>query len=120
MKLFSLIVASGVTALSAAPALAGPYVSTKTEFKGTDADYSSTVNQARLGYDWKMGDFTPYVELGGGLKSPDGGESDTFTAAELGTSIKLTQQLSAKLKAEVLSFDDKDSWKVELSTKYRF
>ena len=53
----------------AAPALAGPYVSTKSELKFSDANYKEAVNQARLGYDWKVGALKPYVELGGGAKT---------------------------------------------------
>lgn len=103
-----------------APALAGPYVMTKSELKFSDANYKEAVNQARLGYDWKVGALKPYVELGGGAKTPDGGASKGFTAAEIGTGIKLTDELSAKLKAEATQTSGKTSWKAELSTKYRF
>ena len=104
----------------AAPALAGPYVSTKSEFKFSDDNYKEAVNQARVGYDWKVGIAKPYVELGGGAKTPDGGSSTGFTAAEIGTGIKITSQLSAKLKAEATQAKSKTSRKAELSTKYRF
>jgi len=103
-----------------APALAGPYVMTKSEFKGSDSTYKETVNQARLGYDWKVGKLAPYVEIGGGAKAPDGLAIDGFVAAEVGTGIKLTDKLSAKAKFEALSFESKTDWKVEVGTKYRF
>ena len=104
----------------AAPALAGPYVSTKSEIKFSDANYKEAVNQARLGYDWKVGALKPYVELGGGAKTPDAGASKGFTAAEIGSALKLTEQLSAKAKAEFINLSDKTDWKVEVSTKYKF
>jgi hypothetical protein len=104
----------------AAPALAGPYVMTKSDFKGSDSSYKEAVNQARLGYDWKVGKVTPYVELGGGAKAPDGASVDGFVAAEVGAGLKLTDKLSAKAKFEALSFDTKTDWKVEVGTKYRF
>jgi hypothetical protein len=103
-----------------APALAGPYVMTKSEFKGSDNNYSGMQNQARLGYSTKTGALTPYVELGGGGKTSDGGDTDGFIAAEVGTGIKLTDKLSAKAKFEALSFDTKTDWKVEVGTKYKF
>ena len=62
-----------------APALAGPYVMTKSELKFSDANYKEAVNQARLGYDWKVGALKPYVELGGGAKTPDGGSSRVYS-----------------------------------------
>ena len=103
-----------------APALAGPYVSTKSEFKGSNQDYKEAVNQARLGYDWKVGVLSPYVEAGGGVKTPDGGDSKGLVSAEIGTGVKLTKQLSAKVKAEAIQISNKTDWKVEVGTKYRF
>ena len=103
-----------------APALAGPYVMTKSEAKFSDENYKEAVNQARLGYDWKAGALKPYVELGGGAKTPDGGDSKGFVAAEVGTGIKLTDKLSAKAKVEAISLSTKTDWKAEISTKYRF
>ena len=54
-----------------APALAGPYVMTKSEFKFSDENYKEAVNQARLGYDWKVGALSPYVEVGGSVAATD-------------------------------------------------
>ena len=118
MKAFAL--AALAIPMVTAPALAGPYVMTKSELKFSDANYKEAVNQARLGYDWKVGALKPYVELGGGAKTPDGGTYKGFTAAELGTAIKLTDKLSAKAKAEVISLSTKTDWKVEVGTKYKF
>ncbi len=36
-----------------APAMAGPYVESKHEFKGTDEEYSKAVHQGRVGYETK-------------------------------------------------------------------
>jgi len=118
MKAFAL--AALAIPMVTAPALAGPYVMTKSEAKFSDENYKEAVNQARLGYDWKVGALKPYVELGGGGKTSDGGDTDGFIAAEVGTGIKLTDKLSAKAKFEALSFDTKTDWKVEVGTKYKF
>ena len=65
-----------------APAMAGPYVESKHEFKGTDDDYSKAVHQGRVGYEcWVL---SPYVEAGLGVSVPDGGDNDTFKALEVG------------------------------------
>ena len=63
-----------------APAMAGPYVESKHEFKGTDDDYSKAVHQARVGYETKVGALSPYIEGGVGVTYPEGGEETTFTA----------------------------------------
>jgi hypothetical protein len=104
----------------AGPAMAGPYVMTKSEFKFSDENYKEAVNQARLGYDWKIGTLSPYVEVGGGAKTPDGGDTTGIAAAEVGTGIKLSKQLSAKAKIEAINAKSKVDWKVEVGTKYRF
>jgi hypothetical protein len=45
-----------------APAMAGPYVSTKSEFKGDEDGYSKTVHQSRIGYGTKLSNgIKPYV-----------------------------------------------------------
>ena len=84
--------------------MAGPYVSTKSEFKGDEEGYAKTVHQGRLGYGWKLeSGIKPYVEVGGGLSAADGVEifdGDNFTVAEVGASIPITEKLSAKAKFE--------------------
>ena len=112
--------AVSATAL-ATPALAGPYVESKHEFKGTDEDYSKAVHQGRVGYETKLGRFTPYIEGGLGVSVPDGGDSTSFTALELGTKVKITDSFSAYGKFENLfQDDDTRDWKVEVGTKYKF
>ena len=54
MKAIALAATALIPAL-ATPALAGPYVETKHEFKGTDEDFSKAVHQGRIGYEWKSG-----------------------------------------------------------------
>ena len=85
----------------ATPALAGPYVESKHEFKGTDEDYSKAVHQARVGYETKVGVLTPYIEGGVGAVYPDGSsDSDTFTALEVGSKVKITDSFAAYGKFE--------------------
>ena len=66
MKAFAaVLLALGVSA----PAFAGPYVSTKSEFKGDEDGYSKTVNTARIGHTFDLGLGKSYVEAGGGITS---------------------------------------------------
>jgi outer membrane autotransporter protein len=104
-----------------APAIAGPYVESKHEFKGTDDDYSKAVHQARVGYETKVGALSPYIEGGVGAVYPDGSsDSDTFTALEVGSKLKITDKFSGYGKFETIMYSEKDDWKVELGTKYKF
>ena len=60
MKAFAVVLlALGVSA----PAFAGPYVSTKSEFKGDEDGYSKAVNQARIGNTFDIGLGKSYICL---------------------------------------------------------
>ena len=106
-----------------APAIS--YVSTKSEFKGDEEGYSKTVHQARIGYGTKLeSGIKPYIEVGGGLSAKDGVEvfdGDSFTVAEVGATIPITESYSAKAKFEhKWGQSDARDWKFEVSTKYKF
>ena len=102
-------------------AIAGPYVSTKSEFKGNEDGYSKAANQVRIGNTFDMGLGKSYIEAGGGIVSPDSGDSEGFKVAEVGTKFKVTDSLSAKAKFEhKWSPDDERDWKFEVATKYKF
>jgi len=118
-------IALAALALSAlaTPAFAGPYVESKHEFKGTDEDYKKAVHQGRVGYEWKTGALSPYVEGGFGVEMPDGStDTNTFKALEVGTKLKVTDKFSAYGKWENIFQDSDDTrdWKVEVGTKYKF
>ena len=117
-------IALAALALSAlaTPAFAGPYVESKHEFKGTDDDYKKTVHQGRIGYETKVGALKPYIEGGLGVSYPDGGDSETFKALEVGAKLKVTDKLAAYGKWENIFQDSDDTrdWKVEVGTKYKF
>ena len=116
------VLTSLAISMLATPALAGPYVESKHEFKGTDDDYSKAVHQGRVGYETKLGSLTPYIEGGLGVSVPDGGDVDSFKALEVGTKIKVTKNFSAYGKWENI-FQDSDNtrdWKFEFGTKYKF
>ena len=114
--------AVGLLALSvSAPAFAGPYVSTKTEFKGDEDGYSKAVNQARIGNTFDIGVGKSYIEAGGGITSPESGDAEGFKVAEVGTKFNVTDSLSAKAKFDhKWSPDDERDWKFEVATKYKF
>ena len=108
-----------------APAMAGPYVSTKSEFKGDEDGYGKTVHQARFGYGTKLENgIKPYAEFGAGLSAADGVEildGANFTVAEVGATIPITDSYSAKAKFEhKWGENDARDWKFEVSTKYKF
>ena len=106
--------------VAAGPAFAGPYTSTKSEFFGQGDTYHRSIQQARLGYETEVGNFQPYVEVGGGVVTPDAGDSEGLIAVQVGTKFDVTEQLSGYALVENLHYGEKNYWKGQIGTKYTF
>ena len=113
---------AALSAVSAAPALAGPYVGGKVTAKGTDEDFKKTETELRVGYEAKVGALKPYIEVGPAWEMKDGeDEASFYKQLELGSKIKMTDNLGAKVKAEYTIDDDSAvDWKYEASVSYSF
>jgi hypothetical protein len=115
------ILTAGILLALAPAAIAGPYVRGEVEVKGNDGDYGRTKSQARLGYEYtELERTTPYVEVGGGAITPDGGDNEGFAAVEAGLKTQLNEQLSARVAVENLRYDGDNNWKVKIGTRYSF
>jgi len=114
------LAALALTAL-ATPAMAGPYVGGKAVIKGTDSEFDKSALEARVGYETKVGNLKPYIEVGPNWETKDGEETETSTALEIGSKIKMTDNLGAKVKAEYTFTDASEvDWKYEASVSYDF
>jgi len=113
---------AALSAVSAAPALAGPYVGGKVTAKGTDEDFKKTETELRVGYEAKVGALKPYIEVGPAWEMKDGeDEASFYKQLEVGSKIKMTDNLGAKVKAEYTIDDDSAvDWKYEASVSYSF
>ena len=109
-------------AASVAPALAGPYVTTKGGIKGEDSEMDKNYIETRIGYETKVGNLKPYVELGPAWETKNDEDTATFKQIEVGSKIKMTDNLGAKVKAEwtMPDADDIVEWKYEGSLTYEF
>jgi hypothetical protein len=110
-------------AASVAPAMAGPYLTTKVGAKGEGSDFDKSYIETRVGYETKYGNLKPYIEVGPAWESKDGEDSETMGQLELGTKIKLTDNISSKVKAEFTSLNESGSdleWKYEATLTYDF
>jgi opacity protein-like surface antigen len=115
------ILTAGILLALAPAAIAGPYVRGEVEVKGNDGDYGRTKSQARLGYEYtELERTTPYVEVGAGAITPDGGDNKAFAAVEAGLKTQLTDKLAAKVSVENLRYNGDNNWKVKIGTRYTF
>ena len=115
------LAALALTAL-ATPAMAGPYVGGKATVKGTDSDFSKTETELKVGYETKVGNLKPYIEVGPAWEMKDGETEATFSKlVEIGSKIKLTDDQGAKVKAEYAFQEGGEvDWKYEASVSYEF
>jgi hypothetical protein len=111
-------------AASVAPAMAGPYLTTKVGAKGEGSDFDKSYIETRVGYETKYGNLKPYIEIGPAWEMKDGEDSaETMGQLEIGTKIKLTDNISSKVKAEFTSLNESGSdmeWKYEGTLTYEF
>ena len=117
------LAALALTAL-ATPAMAGPYLTTKVGVKGEGSDMDKSYIETRVGYETKYGNLKPYIEVGPAWENKDGEDSaETMGQLEIGTKIKLTDNISSKVKAEFTSLNESESdmeWKYEATLTYEF
>ena len=85
-----------------------------------EEDYAKNKSQGRVGYECVIGSTTPYIEVGGGAVSPDGGDADGFLAVEVGAKQEISDNLSVYAFFEQLRFEDETDWKLKVGTKYKF
>ena len=116
------LAALALTAL-ATPAMAGPYLTTKVGVKGEGSEFDKSYVETRVGYETKMGNLKPYIEVGPAWETGNGEETENFGQLEVGTKIKLTDNLSSKVKAEFTNAFESGTdmeWKYEGTLTYDF
>ena len=106
---------------TAAPAFAGAYVGGKAVIKGTDEDLDKSALEMRVGYETKIGNLKPYIEVGPNWETKQDEDTEISTALEIGSKIKLTDNIGAKVKAEYVFLENNEiDWKYEASASYEF
>ena len=105
--------------LSSPYAQAGPYITIKSKAKGVDRNFDSLNNAARIGIEWEINNFTPYIEVGVGVTNYIDEQNDEYLAIEGGTKLELTENLDLEAKLEAFQFTDSLIWVIELEEKYQ-
>ena len=98
-KIFAL---STAAVFSAAPALAGPYVNLEANQKFDTGDYTSTLTEAHIGWETKLGKSSKfYIQGGPAIKLVDDGDNQSLASGKMGIKSALTERLSVygELKA---------------------
>jgi len=96
---------AAVLPFMAAPAMAGPYVESKTTALSADGEYNSSQTELRLGYESKLknGVTTVFAEFGPGYEwNKTGTPGETVLVGEIGVKTPLSKNVgvAAKLFSE--------------------
>jgi hypothetical protein len=124
MKILAL---AALIPMMAAPAMAGPYVESKTVAAGTLTDggtYKGAQTEVRGGYQTKVGTsgLKVYAEVGPGYEWNNGGTNEGVVVSEVGLSYPLATNLSLKTKVAGEYGLDSESFDLggEVKVRYSF
>ena len=110
----------------AAPALAGPYVESKTTSALSDGTYKGAQTELRVGYEEKVAPtVTVFGEIGPGYEWTKGATSttgETVAVGEVGVKVKATDKISvnAKVSGEYGNTSEVFDMGGELKVRYSF
>ena len=113
MKFFAIL---PVVALSATPALAGPYVNVEANSGFTGSDYNGTVIDNHIGYEGSNW----YVQGGPSIVSPDGGEAEVELSGKIGGSVPLSEKLGVYGELSFITGEDENGYGTKAGVKYTF
>jgi hypothetical protein len=120
----SIMLGAAAVAISA-PAMAAPYVESKTTAAGviTDGgDFTGAQTELRVGYEQKTGGVTVFGEIGPGYEWNSGGTNEGVAVGEVGVNFPITGNLSGKAKVAGEYGFDSTSFALggELKVRYTF
>jgi hypothetical protein len=93
------LIALAALPMIAAPAMAAPYVESKTTTALSDGTYKGAQTELRIGYDQKVGNgVTVFAEVGPGYEWTNGADGQGVAVGEVGINFPIANQLSGKFK----------------------
>ena len=122
MKILAL---AALIPMMAAPAMAGPYVESKTSVVSADGEFNSSQTELRVGYQSKLknGVTTVYAEVGPGYEwNKEGTPGEGVVVGEVGVKTPLTKNvgLAAKIGTEYGRDTEVLSLGGEVKVRYTF
>jgi len=122
MKILAL---AALLPMMAAPAMAGPYVESKTSVVSADGEFNASQTELRVGYESKLknGVTTVFAEFGPGYEwNKEGTPGETVLVSEVGVKTPLSKNvgLAAKLFSEYGNDTEVFNLGGELKVRYTF
>lgn len=116
----SLSCTAAALVFGASAAVAGPYVNTEANLGWSGTDFSGSVTDLHLGYEYSEGPYSVYLQGGPAIVQPDGGDSDVEFSGKLGGSLAASESFSVYTEISGITGDDNNSYGGKLGAKYNF
>ena len=117
----SIIALATLSALSATPAIAGPYVNVEANSGFVGDNYSATQTDAHAGYEGGNERWGYYVQAGPSFVNSDGGANDTEFSGKVGGSVKATEKLNVYGEVAFITTDaDTNNYGTKVGVKWTF
>ena len=115
-----LLAVAAISAVSSVPVFAGLYVNVENNasFK-KDSDFQGSSTDLHIGYENSSDRGSFYIQGGGLLTNPDGGEQSTDVSAKIGGSVNATDKTSIYGELSGV-FSDENVFGTKLGLKYSF
>ena len=103
-KIFAL---SALSVFAAAPAVAGPYLNVEANQKFDTGDYTSTLTEAHVGWEQKLGKSSKfYIQGGPAIKLVDDGDNQSLASGKVGIKSALTERVSVYGEVKAYTGDE--------------
>ena len=100
--------------------VAGPYVNVEANAGLHGSNYTGTVTEAHVGYDFALSDtVSGYAQVGPALLTPDGGSATTKVSGKVGATVAATERVGVYGEYYFLTGDNLYS-NVKAGVKYSF
>ncbi len=117
----SFIALATLSALSATPAMAGPYVNAEVNSGWAGNDYAGSNTDLHVGYEGNAGALNYYVQGGPQVQAADGADSTTELSGKIGGSVAATERLSVYGELAFATTDtDTNNYGTKAGVKWSF
>ncbi len=117
----SIIALATLSALSATPAMAGPYINTEINSGWNGSDYQSSQTDLHVGYEGNASAIDYYLQGGPAVVSVDGADANTELSGKAGASFQATEALSVYGEISfVTTDDDENNYGTKAGLKWAF
>ena len=117
----SIIALATLSALSATPAIAGPYVNTEINSGWNGSDYQSSQTDLHVGYEGSTEAFGYYLQGGPAVVSVDGEDANTEFSGKAGAGFQATEALTIYGEISFVTTDgDENNYGTKAGLKWAF